>query len=129
MADLEYLDRPWGHRKIKSLVYGSAAPDGAPPEGGGEFVRSFDGLADTPGVSVYQQVCRAFDRGDVNAMHEVIQFEQALWRIESHDVRAAVTLAMLGWDHAEIGAALRNPVPAEALISQGISLIARMQDG
>ena len=130
MADLEYLDRPWGHRKIRSLVFGSSVPDGAPPESDdGEFVSAGDGFQDVPGVSIYQMVCRAYDRGDVNAVHDVIQFEQALERIESFDVRAAVTLAILGWDMAEIGAALRNSVPAETLVRQGITLISRMQDG
>lgn len=128
MSDLEFLDQPWRHRKVMTMIYGASTPDGAPLEGDGEFVVAGDGLRDVPMQSWYQMRCQAQDRGDVNAVHDVIQFEQALDKIESYDVKAAVTLAIMGWDMAEIGAALRNPVPAKTLVRQGVRLIVRMQD-
>ena len=115
--DLEFLDEVWDENKVMAMLFGRSAIDGAPTEGresvsldsggrGPEFIESLDGLIDIPKQSWYQMRCAAYDRGDVSVVHDAMQFEGAVNMIPGHRDRAAVILAMWGWDFADIGAAL-----------------------
>lgn len=116
----------WSDRKMRQMIYGKAMLDPAPldddPSGVG-FVRSVDGSRDEPVSSWYSMVCYAFDRGSVDAMNDVIHFEQLLDELDDLPVKAAVCLAMMGWDHADIGAALRNRLTGEQLVRRGVKLL------
>lgn len=108
--DFEYLERLWSEGKIEALLFGRSMPDSD----------SDDGWADVPLQSWYQLRCRAYDRGDVNAVHDAIQFENAVFNIDDAQQRAAVTLAMMGWDFADIGAALRGRKTGRQQVKAGI---------
>jgi hypothetical protein len=130
VADFEFLNRPWDRGKVRRLIGGLSVPDGAPPEQDPystdvSFVSSGDGMMDVSGVSWFQSRCRAYDYGDVDALFDVIQLEGSVSMIPDPAVRAAVTLAMMGWDDADIGAALRNHRPASKLVEDGVRHIVK----
>lgn len=108
--DLEFLERVWDEGKFEALLFGRAIPDSD----------SDDGWVDVPIQSWYQMRCRAYDRGDVNAVHDAIQFENAIQNIDNPQQRAAVTLAVMGWDFADIGAALRGKKTGRQLVKAGV---------
>lgn len=113
--DLEYANRVWSRRKVLSLIDGLSMPDS----------ESVDGWADVPAVSWYQLRCRAYDTGSVNAVHDALQLEDAVSMIPDGKVRAALVLALWGWDHADIGAAIGGPRTGEQLLKEGVRLIVR----
>lgn len=108
--DLEFIERLWDEHKLQTLLFGRSLPDSD----------SDDGWADVPMQSWYQLRCRAYDRGDVNAVHDAIQFESAIQNIDDAQQRAAVTLAVMGWDFADIGAAIRSRKTGKELVALGI---------
>jgi hypothetical protein len=108
--DIEFLDRVWDRKKLESLLFGRCIPDSD----------SDDGWVDVPLQSWYQLRCRAYDRGDVNAVHDAIQFESAIQNVDDPQERAAVMLAVMGWDFADIGAALRGRRTGRQLVRAGV---------
>lgn len=118
--DLEFLEEAWSTAKVESLLFGRMIPDS----------ESDDGWVDVPLQSWYQLRCRAYDRGDVNAMHDVIQLEYAIDMIPDHRDRAAVSLAMLGWDFADIGAVLGGrgvTKTGRMMVESGVKSIVRAE--
>ena len=108
--DLEFLESVWDEHRFQTMLFGRAVPDSD----------SDDGWVDVPSQSWYQLRCRAYDRGDVNAVHDAIQFENAVMNIDHPQERAAVTLAVMGWDFADIGAALRGRRTGKQLVTAGV---------
>lgn len=109
--DLEYADKLWDRRRVEVLLFGRCVPD----------QDSEDGWVDVPGQSWYQLRCQARDNGDVGAMDDVIQFEWAVDLISDHKCRAAVRLAMMGEDFADIGAAIGGHRTGKQLVRDGVS--------
>ena len=80
---------------------------------------------DIPATSWIQLRCKAYDQGNVDAMLDVIQIEKAVSMINDPRKRAAVVLAMLGWDFADIGAAINAYKPGRLLVTEGIREIVK----
>ena len=115
--DLEYLDRVWTERKINALLFGTTMPD----------TESQDGMADVPRQSWYQIRCSSMDTGNPDMVYDAIQLERAINLIADHKVRAAMILAMHGWDVADIGAACGDYRTGQSLVRQGVRAIARQE--
>lgn len=115
--DLEFLERLWDESKFEQLLFGRSIIDS----------ESGDGWADVPNQSWYQLRCRAYDRGDVNAVLDAIQFEESVLSIDNPQLRAAVQLAQLGWDFADIGAALRNRKTGRQLVKEGVRAMVKAE--
>lgn len=118
--DLEFLDNVWNTTKVETMLFGRMIPDS----------ESEDGWVDVPCQSWYQLRCRAYDRGDVNAVHDAIQFENAVNMIPNHKHRGAMVLAMMGWDFADIGAALGGRgvrQTGKQMVESGIRAIVRIE--
>lgn len=113
--DFEYADRLWSESKVETLLFGRQVPDS----------EAFLGWADVPATSWYQMRCKALDHGDVRLVHDAIQLEQAVSMIDDFRVRAAVTLAMMGWELPEIGAAINDRRTGRQLVKAGVRAIAR----
>jgi hypothetical protein len=119
-VDLVFADRVWDRARVEGLVFGVSVEDS----------RSGDGFADVPGVGWFQLRCRAYDRGDVDAVCDAVQLEEAVSLIPDGRVRAAVLLAMHGWDTADIGSVLggrgRSRTGAQ-LVEDGLDLIVELE--
>lgn len=116
--DLEFADRTWGFSKVRALVFGRTIPDSD----------SGDGWCDVECSSWYQIRHRAYDRGDVDLVCDVLQFEQAVELIPDRKVRAAVILAMMGWDLPDIGAAIGGRRTGSQLVRSGVRSIVRAEE-
>ena len=103
-------DEPWELGKCVAMVFGFARPDHT----------CFDGFGDVRGVSWFQRRCAALDSGSVDLMNDVIDFERYLNKIKDVEARAAVCLAMLGWDVSEIGAAVGGRRSGSQLVRSGL---------
>lgn len=103
-------DNPWELGKVVAMVFGFARPDSG----------AFDGFSDVPGVSWFQRRCAALDCGSVDLMNDVIDFERYLDKIRDPQSRAAVCLAMLGWDVSEISAAVGGKRSGSQLVRSGL---------
>jgi hypothetical protein len=110
MSEFGFLNKTWDFNKVWSMVFGYSRPDD----------QAGDGYMDVPGTSWYQKSCLAVDKGDIEAMHDVIQIENALSNIPDPKAKAAVILAMHGWDFAEIGAAINDYRTGYKLVRQGV---------
>lgn len=115
--DFEFADRTWKRPDAERLVFGVQVEDS----------KSYDGYADVPGLSWYQMRCKAYDTGRVDSIHDAIQFEQSIDVIPDGKVRAAVTLAMHGWDVADIGAAIGGRRTGSMLVEEGLDLVAKIE--
>lgn len=118
--DFEFADRVWNRHDAERLIFGIQVEDS----------KAGDGYADVPGLSWYQMRCKAYDRGCVDSIHDAIQFEEAVSLIPDGKVRAAVLLAMHGWDLADIGAALGGrgfSRTGEQLVEEGIDMVAKLE--
>ena len=110
MSEFSFLNQPWTYNKLWAMTVGHAAPDSD----------SGDGYLDVPSSSWYMKSCAAIDNGDVELMHDVIQYERAIHAIPDRKAKAAVVLAMHGWDFAEIGAAINDYKTGYQLVRQGV---------
>lgn len=63
------------------------------------------------------------DDPGVNMLSDLVLFEDAVYRIENPEVRAAVCLSSWGWDPAEIGAVLRSKRTGHQLLGDGIRVL------
>jgi len=115
-------DVPWSRGKFYSLIFGVSTPSyaGRNEDGSVNAERQSDGFMDVPGVSWYQQRCRAFDGGEPDDMLESIDFERRVMLIPDVQERAAVCLAMLGWDLWDVGVAIRSSRSGEQLVAAGV---------
>lgn len=111
--DIEPLNAPWSETKIYSLINGLAILDD----------ESGDGERDVPLVSFYQLKCYAYDNGRQEAMLDCIQLERAVERIPDLKERAAVTLRMMGWSYAEIGAAIGSRRTGLQMFNAGVKSV------
>lgn len=117
MADFQFVNKPWTHAKLMSMTTGASMPD----------EESGDGGRDIPCSSWYMLRCQAYDNGNVDLMDDVIQFEWAVNNIPDPKCRAAVILAMFGWDYADIGAAIGGHRPGVKLVEQGVNMMAKSE--
>ena len=92
-------DAVWGENRIYDLL------DGAHLEDLGDGVLR---LIESRGLSWYEQRCKMFDTGDPLVGLDAIQFDMAVDRLMDMPAKAAVQLRALGWDHANIGAVVRD---------------------
>jgi len=118
MSEFHIENRTWTEAKIRRLVGGVSVPDSS----------SMDGWADVPRQSWYQLQCAAYDKGDGELLLDAIQLESAVEQIDDAKVRAAVTLALHGWDGPEIGAAVGGRRTGEQLVLEGIRVIAKWEE-
>lgn len=115
--ELRFANRLWDRAKVEGLLYGIQVPDSD----------SDDGWADVPLQSWYQLRCAAYDKGDVNAVHDAIQFEDSINMVSDGKVRAALVLAMWGWDMADIGAAIGGYRTGDQLVKAGVKAIVSIE--
>jgi hypothetical protein len=115
--DFEFADRTWNKNDAERMVFGIHVEDS----------KASDGFADVPGLSWYQMRCKAYDRGCVDSIHDAIQFEQVVDVIPDNKVRAAVILAMHGWDLADIGAAIGGRRTGSMLVDEGLGLVGKIE--
>lgn len=118
--DFEFSDRVWNRGDAERIVFGIQVEDS----------KSGDGFADVPGLSWFQMRCKAYDKGCVDAIHDAIQFEEAVSLIPDGKVRAAVILAMHGWDVADVGAAIGGRGERRTgaqLVDEGLDMIAKLE--
>lgn len=113
--DVAIHDQVWRRETFERMLFGRALPD---DEAG-------DNTRDEECSSWYMQRCRAYDKGSVDMVLDAIQHENAVAMIPDLRVRAAVTLAQMGWDFADIGAAINDRRPGRLLVKEGVRQLAK----
>lgn len=117
MSDIEFLDVPWGRRKVEELV--KAWNYAYLPMTDEWFAEDGDGW--------YGMRTKAYDSGDPEMILDCIQLEQAIDALDDEHVKAALILRMFGWDEGTIGAVLSSRRTGRSLVEHGISQVKKYE--